>query len=696
MVSEARRFDTAIRAELIRNLYSYAPTSGLVFLVISWVFSVLLWDTATHSALILWMCALYLGIVVRFVLGRAFERRRPADEALRPWALAAAASALYHGLVWGITAVLFLGSGEPANLIVVTATLFGLSSAAMVVLSPFLPSFFLFVLPSMGILISVLALRGDPLYGSVLIVALAALGANISHALKVHRFLADSLQLRFENLALRMQQEEKSKLLEATLHNIDQGIGMVDAQGRLRLWNRQFLDLLGLSGDPANADLDRTLEKANSGLPLSEAPRAEYAHPDGRVINLVQGPMPDGGRVLTLTDISDLKRRQSALEEARRIAEQANAAKTRFLSAASHDLRQPIHALGLFLDSLAQRIRNAQTEPLIRPMEDTIQVIDSMLGTLLDISKLDAGVLQPSLGPVPIGRLFSQLEAEFQPIALESRNRLRIRPSRQWGHSDPCLLLRMLSNLVANALKFTQGGRVLIAARVQGGMLRLEVYDTGPGIPPEQHEEIFQEFHQLGNPHRDRRQGLGLGLAIVRRLGLLLGHAVEVRSRPGRGSRFSVHVPLATPVPIQPLAAAERAPNGEEFRGTRVLLLDDDIIVQTAMTGLLTGWGCTVVTASSVRQALEHLDDFQSPPDLLIADYRLPGDTTGAEAIEMLHAKLGLPVPALIVTGDTSPERLREAESKGYPLLHKPATPEKLRRFLRNTLEGQSAQIRPC
>jgi CheY-like chemotaxis protein/anti-sigma regulatory factor (Ser/Thr protein kinase) len=331
-------------------------------------------------------------------------------------------------------------------------------------------------------------------------------------------------------------------------------------------------------------------------------------------------------------------------------------------------------------------------------MEDTVQVIDGMLGTLLDISKLDAGVLQTNVGPLEIGKLFSQLEAEFQPLARESGNRLRIRPSRLWAHSDPCLLLRMLGNLVANALKFTQGGRVLIAARVRGDRLSLEVYDTGPGIPAEQHEAIFQEFHQLGNPHRDRRQGLGLGLglAIVRRLGLLLDHAVAIRSRPGRGSCFSIRVALAAPRPVERPGEADRSLNGDEFRGARVMLLDDDIIVQTAMTCLLSGWGCQVLTAGSVQQALDHLDGLETPPDLLIADYRLPGNTTGAEALELLHARLGQQAPALIVTGDTSPERLREAESKGYPLLHKPATPEKLRSFIRNNLEGRITPAGPC
>ena len=179
--------------------------------------------------------------------------------------------------------------------------------------------------------------------------------------------------------------------------------------------------------------------------------RTEYTHPDGRVISLVQGSMAGGGRVLTLTHISDLKRRQRALEAARSTAEQANAAKTRFLSAASHDLRQPIHALGLFLNSLAQRVRNAETETLLKPMEDTVQVIENMLGTLLDISKLDAGVVQPNFGPVEIQQLFKQLGVEFQPIARETGNQLLIRPSRVWAHSDPCMLLRMLGNLVANA-----------------------------------------------------------------------------------------------------------------------------------------------------------------------------------------------------------------------------------------------------
>jgi CheY-like chemotaxis protein len=249
------------------------------------------------------------------------------------------------------------------------------------------------------------------------------------------------------------------------------------------------------------------------------------------------------------------------------------------------------------------------------------------------------------------------------------------------------MLKRILDNLIANALRYTQGGRVLVGARRRGDSIRIEVYDTGPGIPAEALDDIFLEFHQLGNPERDRRKGLGLGLAIVKRLAELLGHRIEVRSTVGRGSRFAVTLPAAslTTSAGQPFSSTQ-APTafalGEDLQGRRVLVLDDDASVLEAMRVLLERWGCDVVTAATPEEAEASVTS--TSPDLLIVDYRLRHHASGIDTIGRLSALARTAVPALVITGDTAPDRLREAQESGYPLLHKPVKPAQLRSVMRH------------
>jgi two-component system, sensor histidine kinase len=388
--------------------------------------------------------------------------------------------------------------------------------------------------------------------------------------------------------------------------------------------------------------------------------------------------------------VNDLKRREAATEAARRSAEQANAAKTRFLAAASHDLRQPIHALGLLFATLAERVRTEQTAPLLDQIDDSVQAVDTMLNSLLDISKLDAGVVQPNIGPIDIGALFQRLNSEQQPIADLTGNRLRVRASNTTVQSDGSMLHRILANFIANALRYTHNGRILVGARLQGDAIRIDVIDTGPGIPPESLEDIFVEFHQLGNPERDRRRGLGLGLAIVKRLAELLGHNIEVRSRVGHGSRFSITVPRSSTQ--QAIVRHDGQVNrlDADLDGTRVLVLDDEVAVREAMRHLLERWGCTVSTVASPEEAEAAVRTGIAPPDLMIVDYRLRHHASGIETIGRLRALAAVPVPAMIITGDTAPDRLREAEASGYPLLHKPVLPDQLRRAILQLLVEDS------
>ncbi len=377
-------------------------------------------------------------------------------------------------------------------------------------------------------------------------------------------------------------------------------------------------------------------------------------------------------------------------------AERANAAKTRFLAAASHDLRQPIHALGLSFSALSEMVRGHETAPLVAQVDACIDAIRQMLEALLDISKLDAGVVQAQPSDIELCALLRRLETELVPLARQGGNRLRVRTARiPLVRSDAAMLECILRNLIGNALRYTQDGKVLVTARRRGDATRIAVRDTGIGIPEDQLDEIFLEFRQLSNPARARGKGLGLGLAIVQRLTKLLGHPLGVRSRLGQGSCFWIDVPRARGPAAAPgtAATAQRTPARPVPAATRadatVLVLDDDGAVREAMAALLPTWGYRVLTVGTVAEALALAA--REPFDLLVADYRLPGDLSCAEAIDTLQRRRGRAVPVLVITGDTAPERLQEAQSLGLPLLHKPVQPARLRAALRNLAARDAA-----
>jgi PAS domain S-box-containing protein len=677
-----------IQAEHIRTLFRPTFITIIIAHIITGAFLVfILWDTAPHARLFTWLVALYCLAVIRLCFIRAYKRRLPSPEEAPRWGMITVILVGLLGVVWGGAAILFLNPEQPASLIIITLILLGIAAGGTAAFSSYPRAYIAFAVPILISLVTVLLLHGGKVEVVIAILLVLNLVINLIYVSNVHRVLNESLQLRFENIALRRETEEKSALLETTLQNMRQGISVVDRDGRLRMWNQHFLDLLGL--DRRQVDdhqpLDRVLQAADPPLPGLSVERIEYRRSDGAVIEVSQNAMPDGGQVLTYTDISDLKCREAALEAARQAAEQANTAKTRFLATASHDLRQPIHALGLFFATLAERIRDVETAPLIKQIEDSIDAIDAMLNALLDISKLDAGVIHPQVGPVAVAGLFQRLETEYQPMARETGNTLRMHPCQAIVQSDAAMLERVLRNLISNALRYTTNGRVLVAARHRSARLRFEVYDTGPGIPEDQLDNIFLEFYQLGNPERDRRQGLGLGLAIVKRVVALLGHDLAVRSRLGCGSCFAITVPLVRESPSSSPSPTMTVP-GLELKDHRVLVLDDDTTILAAMDGLLKRWGCQVITAASLEEAREKLAANAQLPELLIVDYRLRDQVSGLDAAAALQAVLDHRVPVLVITGDTAPDRLREAQVSGYPLLHKPVQPAKLRSIMRHLI----------
>ena len=378
-------------------------------------------------------------------------------------------------------------------------------------------------------------------------------------------------------------------------------------------------------------------------------------------------------------------------ELAQASAEHANAAKSKFLAAASHDLRQPIHAQGLFLDILMHSPLTPHQRGLVGNISAASTASADMLNNLLDYSRIEAGVVTPHIQPFEVQHLLNKIECEFAPQADAKGLGYRSRETRLQVQSDAALVELILRNLVSNAIRYSNSGGVLVACRPRGPSAVLEVWDTGIGIAQEQQARVFEEFAQLGNPERDRRNGLGLGLAIAQGLATTLGHALSLQSVPQRGSIFRLSLPMAEKIlsPEQASAANNKAllPRivTRKLLGVRVLIIDDDEAVQTAMAQVLRHWGCDVDAASTEDEACTLVQ--RHNPALVISDYRLRSHRTGAQAIAQVRSLLGVQVPALLITGDTAPERLREAMSSGVPLLHKPLAPDALYKAITDLLD---------
>jgi signal transduction histidine kinase/CheY-like chemotaxis protein len=383
-------------------------------------------------------------------------------------------------------------------------------------------------------------------------------------------------------------------------------------------------------------------------------------------------------------DLQDLNERlKVALEQ----AQAANRAKTRFLASASHDLRQPLHALLLFTAALSMRRLDPKSQEIAARIDDATQALAYELDTLLDVSKLDAGIVRVSRETLDPSAVAARLVETMAPLA--QRKGVSLTLSAQPGllvDTDRTLIERVLRNLLDNAIKYTDRGSIAFEARREGPWVVLAVVDTGRGIPPSEHERIFEEFYQVDNPERDRQRGLGLGLAIVRRLVGLLGGELRVESELGRGSTFTLRLPAAPdPAPVpEPAVAAHR----RTLDGLHVLVVDDEASVRLGTSLLLEGLGCRASVARGTDEAVEVA--MHDAPDIVLADLRLRGEDSGVLAVTALRA-LRPGLPALLISGDTAPDRLREAERAGLVLLHKPVPAEALAKGIRDALSGGDA-----
>ena len=364
------------------------------------------------------------------------------------------------------------------------------------------------------------------------------------------------------------------------------------------------------------------------------------------------------------------------------VAARANQEKTRFVASAAHDLRQPLHALGMYCATLEQRLRDAPERPLVRNMMNAIEALESSFRAMLDISRLDAGVVQAAPQTFPVRDVFRRLYQQFGGDAEARDLSLRFRATRRIVRSDPLLLERVLANLLQNALRYTREGGVLVAARRHPRGVALEVWDTGIGIPDDQKEMIFREFYQIDNPERDRARGLGLGLAIVQRLCNLLEHPLDVRSQLGRGSTFRVVVPLGDVLDM-PTAEADTLPP-RKLGAVTLLLIDDERAIRDATRELLRPLHVDVLTAGTIDEAVALAKEAGDRIDLILSDWRLRGQENGVEAVRAVRAVTGEATPAVLITGDTSPDLLKLAHESGLVILHKPLQPRALVRLVKH------------
>lgn len=544
-----------------------------------------LWSEAEHTTLLVWCGAASSVALLRWLFYLSRNKVGGYPDRGRIWVAISFSLSLVTGVVWGITAPLFFQQASADSVIILTIIVAGLAAGSTVAFNYWLPQFYAFSVPTLGIFVLYYLFRASD---TEIILAFLTL---------VYLFMLASL-------ARKMNLSYRENLL-------------------LRLSNESLVDELRLERD---------------------------------------------------------------------LAEAASRSKTRFLASASHDLRQPVHSLSLLREALDHEKDTARRKELLGLMGNSLDALDQLLGSLLDISKLDAGVVENKSEPMPLKPMLDALLNEVRPLAWAKGLKLRQRKCNYNVISDPNLLGNILRNLVTNAIRYTERGGVLIACRPRGQRLWIQIWDTGVGIDEMDQENIFQEFFQLHNQERDRNKGLGLGLAICRRMAYLLGHELRVYSRPGKGSVFTIELPV-----YEGNCTTVQKPRTTyshwDLYGKRVLVLDDDDTVLHGMLALLDRWGCVTVPAANAEEAIRRAREANYLFDVIVSDYRLPGNVTGVEVVKTILAEAGIPIPVVLVTGDTSPERIKEARESGYPLLHKPVKPAFLRNALGKVLSPQDVEL---
>jgi signal transduction histidine kinase len=566
------------RAAAIRTLYVQARTSTLAAAVVTVYMAATAWPYNAPSTIAAWIVVQLASQVARALLLRAFSRRA-SDDDLEVWARRYTIYMLGAGLIWGLSAFLFIHPATPITIALTLCGLYGLCGGSISGNAYNPAGQIAFTGAIFGCVDVRLIETGQ---ASLLVLALASsafAGILVLFTRVQARAILEGFEIRFENTAL----------------------------------------------------------------------------------------------------LSALEQRSAEAEEARARAEEANRIKSQFLAAASHDLRQPLHALSLYSASLRGRVFDTEAGRMVDGIQSTIDAMEGLFEGLLDVSRLEAGAITPSIQAVSVAALFDRLEQVFGPAAAQSETDLRFRSATTWVRTDGALLEQVLSNLIGNALRHAAGGSVMVAARKCADAVLFEVRDNGPGVPLADQTRIFEDFVQLGNAERDRRKGLGLGLAIARRAASLIDAELGIRSQPGRGAVFHLRQPLADAPAHSPVEAPAFA--ADAASSLRVLIVDDEPDIQAALKTLLVGWGARVETAATAREALDRLTADRNF-DAILTDHRLPGDMQGLDLILRVRETPDPPIAGALITGDMAPELLAACQGHGVPVLHKPVKAAALRALL--------------
>jgi len=534
----------------------------------------------------------------------------------------------------------------------------------------------------------------------------------------------DITEVKAEDARQRARElAEKSAILQATLDTIRLGVAVYDAERRLAAWNGQLLATIGLPDSArskvmTHAGMVETCRQVNGPFgadrpldwlgPGSGEVVALRRQSSGRVIEVRRAPMPDGGMVMTFEEVTERLQAAEALERrvaertmelraevaerraveaqllaAKTAAEHANRSKTRFLAAASHDLLQPLNAARLFVAALSERRLALQTRALVRQTGVALDSVEELLEVLFEISRLDAGAVQPDIGAIELDRMLGALRIEFAAQAKQAGLTLEIPDTGLWVRSDFRMLRRILQNFLSNALRYTMQGAVRVMVDCDGAEARIAVHDTGRGIDPANFEVIFEEFRRLA-PDRGPA-GKGLGLAIVRRAANMLGHRLDIASRPREGSEFAVIVPLTAPEEVADTHQRRRQRAENDATDSMVLILDNEPAILTGMEALLGKWGYRVMTAPTLEAAMAVVAE-KGAPALIIADFHLDDGALGDAAVARLRTQLRREVPAMIISADRSEEVKAQLSTAGLAMLHKPIKPAQLRALMRTLM----------
>ena len=518
------------------------------------------------------------------------------------------------------------------------------------------------------------------------------------------------------------------QLLQATMENVSQGIAVANAEARIVAWNKRYIEMfdypegmvyVGRSvadlirwnaerGEFGDTDIEAQVEKRLAHMRAGTAYVIQRARRNGRVYEIRGQPMPDGGFVTTYSDVTDYKQTEQALLEtkltleqrveertrelqtaleaqrdAKRLAEEANITKTRFVAAASHDLLQPLNAARLFASALEERSDDPGVREIAGRIDSSMRAAEEVLDDMLDIARLESGTMRAEITDFSVAGIFDDLERQFAPLAARRGLRLRVTRPACCVRSDRVLLRRVLQNLIANALRYTQRGGVLVGCRRRGDVVQLEVRDTGPGIAEAHQRAIFEEFRRLDRHSPWGDQGLGLGLSICDRIARLLGLQLGLRSAPGRGSVFSIRVPIGAAVPAEPAVTSTEpaAPVPSSLVGLTVLCIDNEPEILVGMNALMSRWGMRVLTATTTAEARDLAA--REHPVVVLADYRLAElEPDGLELLRELCGPERSAAAGALVTADHSAMLSERARESGFPLLRKPLKPAALRALL--------------